>query len=332
MSEPLTSHEIEDVLSSIRRLVSEDLRPATRSVGPAMPPGSGKLVLTQALRVVPGGDDLAAPAAFADLAPQDGGIAACDDAPGAVAMAADEMLVSLPDEFIAGEDEVIWATAGSLEPLGLDTMSANDPAPPVAAEPEAFRRGHWTVETVPRADWIQSDEDWVDEAPVPFAAHRRATLTEDPLARAWADRAEAEVRAEIAALDASPGDDDPATGYAAGYVVDGLAVPDPMAAGPASDDTAAMAWAEPEQVLAAAAEPADAAPAREAAPEAAPAARAPGLFDGEESLIDEEVLRDIVREIIREELAGTLGERITRNVRKLVRVEINRALTAREFE
>jgi hypothetical protein len=31
-------------------------------------------------------------------------------------------------------------------------------------------------------------------------------------------------------------------------------------------------------------------------------------------------------------LAGALGERITRNVRKLVRVEINRALTAREFE
>ncbi len=38
MSEPLTSHEIEDVLSSIRRLVSEDLRPAAaRASGEAAP-------------------------------------------------------------------------------------------------------------------------------------------------------------------------------------------------------------------------------------------------------------------------------------------------------
>lgn len=47
---------------------------------------------------------------------------------------------------------------------------------------------------------------------------------------------------------------------------------------------------------------------------------------------DEAVLRDLVRDLIREELGGTLGERITRNVRKLVRAEINRALTARDFE
>lgn len=46
---------------------------------------------------------------------------------------------------------------------------------------------------------------------------------------------------------------------------------------------------------------------------------------------DEALLRDLVRDIIREELSGTLGERITRNVRKLVRAEIARALTSRDF-
>ena len=58
------------------------------------------------------------------------------------------------------------------------------------------------------------------------------------------------------------------------------------------------------------------------------------LFDESEvgMTFDEEVLRDLVRDIIREELAGTLGERITRNVRKLVRAEIARALAVREFE
>lgn len=65
----------------------------------------------------------------------------------------------------------------------------------------------------------------------------------------------------------------------------------------------------------------------------------------DEQLIDEEALRDIVigivreelsgdlvSQIVREELQGDLGARITRNVRKLVRREIQRAITARELE
>lgn len=43
---------------------------------------------------------------------------------------------------------------------------------------------------------------------------------------------------------------------------------------------------------------------------------------------DHAALRQIVAELIREELQGELGERITRNVRKLVRREIKRALAA----
>ena len=56
------------------------------------------------------------------------------------------------------------------------------------------------------------------------------------------------------------------------------------------------------------------------------------LFGGEESVIDEETLRDMVSDIVRQELQGALGERITRNVRKLVRREINRVLAAQDFE
>jgi cell pole-organizing protein PopZ len=48
--------------------------------------------------------------------------------------------------------------------------------------------------------------------------------------------------------------------------------------------------------------------------------------------MDEEALRELVAEIVRTELQGALGERITRNVRKLVRREIHRALTAQELE
>lgn len=42
-------------------------------------------------------------------------------------------------------------------------------------------------------------------------------------------------------------------------------------------------------------------------------------------------LRDMVREILREELQGLLGERMTRNMRKMVRSEIARAMTMRDL-
>ncbi|MDQ2095582.1 hypothetical protein NOI20_15795 [Rhodobacteraceae bacterium 10Alg 79] len=60
---------------------------------------------------------------------------------------------------------------------------------------------------------------------------------------------------------------------------------------------------------------------------------APASFLGEnDAVLDEEMLRELVAEIVRQELQGSLGERITRNVRKLVRREIHRALTARDMD
>jgi hypothetical protein len=50
-----------------------------------------------------------------------------------------------------------------------------------------------------------------------------------------------------------------------------------------------------------------------------------------ELVLDEEMLREMVSEIVRRELQGSLGERITRNVRKLVRREIYRALETRDL-
>ncbi|MBO9410242.1 MULTISPECIES: hypothetical protein [unclassified Ruegeria] len=46
----------------------------------------------------------------------------------------------------------------------------------------------------------------------------------------------------------------------------------------------------------------------------------------ERTPLDEDALRDLIAQVVREELQGVLGERITRNVRKLVRREIYRAL------
>jgi len=49
-------------------------------------------------------------------------------------------------------------------------------------------------------------------------------------------------------------------------------------------------------------------------------------------LFDEDVLRAMVQAIFREEMAGPMGERITRNIRKLVRAEVGRMLAAHELE
>lgn len=52
----------------------------------------------------------------------------------------------------------------------------------------------------------------------------------------------------------------------------------------------------------------------------------------EDTVLDEDGLRELVATLVREELQGVLGERITRNVRKLVRREIHRVLASRDFE
>ena len=52
----------------------------------------------------------------------------------------------------------------------------------------------------------------------------------------------------------------------------------------------------------------------------------------DEFFVDEEVLRKLVSDIVRNELQGRLGERITRNVRRMVRHEIEKALSLKSVE
>ncbi|MBM2576740.1 hypothetical protein JQC91_10535 [Jannaschia sp. Os4] len=47
---------------------------------------------------------------------------------------------------------------------------------------------------------------------------------------------------------------------------------------------------------------------------------------------EDDALRDLIADVVREELAGPLGERITRNVRKMVRRELRQMMSGEEFE
>ncbi|MCL1628006.1 hypothetical protein M3N55_04625 [Roseibaca sp. V10] len=68
--------------------------------------------------------------------------------------------------------------------------------------------------------------------------------------------------------------------------------------------------------------------------EAAEAAEAAGATEAAETadtVIDEDALAELVARIVRQELQGELGERITRNIRKLVRAEVARELQMRNL-
>lgn len=283
MSEALSSTEIEDVLSSIRRLVSEDMRPVSRPAGggPAVA-SNDKLILTPALRVVPddaekGGD---APVFVhhprQDAASNGGGIeqvvASLGAAVGAQSTEWESEAGDISPEFAEGHGAGGWSlpTPDHLPDADL----ADDAVPPqnfVFAS--ASESGGGTVEEVlPTSDaapeqipgWAQEDDGTaIEEDPV-GSAPATGSIEPDP---AWADAAEASVIAALA--------DEPV----------------------AEDDLGDAQLPEDEALL-----------------------------------FNEDVLRELVRDILREELAGRMGERITRNIRKLVRAEIARSLAAQGYE
>lgn len=137
---------------------------------------------------------------------------------------------------------------------------------------------------------------------------------------------------ELEALLGVPGDEfeaDEGDPFPSPFAAPGAArvQPEPLPEPPAAaEPTSAPPQPEPDPAVSIAAEPAGEA---EEWVDAPPLAGDAG--DDATDVIDEEVLRDLVRDILREELQGALGERITRNVRKLVRAEIARALSSRDL-
>lgn len=340
MSEPLTSHEIEDVLSSIRRLVSEDLRPARAAMAAARGDGAlgaeaaevDKLLLTPALRVVP---TEAAPTetAAAEIAP-------AETAPTEEPVAADPVAAEAVMEtvFVEAVADAMPEEPGPA-PNDWTSVAGFGTAEAFALSEDAFLHSRAAF---PAPEEVYDDAG-LDEAAPPS----RPELIPDEEDVLWAAAGEAvDGPAEVIVPPHGHGhwtaQDVPGVDWAEEETDWAEPEPLPFVAHPRkpdlTSDPLARAWADRAEA-AVRAELDEAVAARVAEvtppdpePAAAATAAGPGLFDSPDASFDEEMLREIVRDIIREELAGTLGERITRNVRKLVRVEINRAMTAREFE
>ncbi|MEY4871111.1 MAG: hypothetical protein RLZZ563_441 [Pseudomonadota bacterium] len=303
MSEPMSSVEIEDVLSSIRRLVSEDLRPGAKkpdaSAAPAAPP-SDKLILTPALRIAPE-EDAATPDTPAE--------------PSASFQSVRSTAAPSPVDAVMTE-------------VGRSADIRPDDWEPADGEEVAGFAKDWP------GDWPEDDASTANPTPAEVEADGADWESVDPAAADFGDMAETgadaaapDVMQEVAVADQGDARDPDSADW----------IQDPVADAEIDDSFAAERPRAAHTDVVEDPDWADAAEAEvRAALEEETAETVFAHFDDpvshDERPFDEEMLRDLVRDIIREELQGALGERITRNVRKLVRAEIARALAVRDFE
>lgn len=315
MSDPVTNVAIEDVLSSIRRLVSEDARvppvawrpdPVEDARPAEAPAPAGRLVLTPALRVT-------------------------------------------------GEAEV--ATEAEAEVQGVDAPAPQEALVLHSPEEAAGEVAHQDDATGDHAAaWAEDTPDGVEEAPADVVAedhHQDASEAGDAADPYVLGAAEAEVMAWEDHHDDAPqgGGGTDGEGLDTGGFDAGRSDAGVSDTGASEEDVAAegVTMPEPEDLSQEAPdsgfvfastrdghtrEQAPVPPLSEARDGAGSADRDDrDLFlRDDEAVLDEDSLRELVAEIVRQELQGALGERITRNVRKLVRREIHRALTSHELE
>lgn len=371
MSNPVTNVEVEDVLSSIRRLVSEDKRPLAglRSAAsepaavsepeperePKIDPAAGRLVLTPALRVavseeVPDGAPLDLGSVAQETWTESESIETDYDEPLVLfptpsedsSEPDEEALAALIHDAVEAEAQPVeggledgdyngeeyWE---SEEQSSLDTLE--QPQDNDVAVEETHDDANWDVDG---SDTYSSfSEDDVEPTLEVADQHEEQQFFEPEVENDVAtvssgddidDASVVPLTEKIAALEAAVGE------IAQDWEPDGD-VENELA----SADVPAMAWEDDVELDAKGAPMLDVVEDHasevddeaEVASEADPISSAFGVDD---QLMDEEALRDLVSEIVRAELQGALGERITRNVRKLVRREIHRALTAQEME
>ena len=377
MSDPVTQAEIEDVLSSIRRLVSEDGRSAPRQVAapaamggateqnpsaseldvqkPEQPKPTSRLVLTPALRVandlsetteveadpsknaelMEGSVDLAV--AESDAGPQLDAPMESDvepelDPAEVVALHPHDTVHSTgADEGQSQDDGFDRADLQTDDDQASDTLEQEEAAP--WRDPEATLFG--TVETAlpPSGEETSDLTPQMGETVAGQEQDVAAPAAEQDVELDGSQRVSAVVQ-KIAELEAkvarSSGQWEPdgvSRDPYAGTNIETLEWQDHYDTG---DDEADgdEALTSPDQDGSEADFAADTL-AEEAVTEAA--LDALDADSGEESYLDEESLRELVADIVRSELQGALGERITRNVRKLVRREIQRALAAQDL-
>ncbi len=368
MSDSASRKDVEDVLSSVRRLVSSEV---PRNRRPDLPRGPGALVLTDAQRVEkPSQPKGPAAKSLEDrIAELEAAVSSRDDE--YEPDGSEDQAQHRPDRIVYSRppDEVEQARARG-DALRLSRLSLVRPGATPRAEPEAdqepdvsprasFRHNRRAEATVasgdtapekeaPMAEDVTEDAppkaevrafrdpddmigrfearmDGADMPPPPGPGHNGFSERLEPyeVSQARAAEKNAPVTDELAELQDADEDADAEADFEAAL---SKAVADP------ADRDRPAADRDPAKVApAGSAADAAAAVAPDASDDTLEDDDVLGDDDGFDD-VDEDLLRPLVAKLIREELQGELGERITRNVRKLVRREILRAMSSREFE
>ena len=315
MSDSMSKSEIEDVLSSIRRLVTED----DRSRQNPHVSSAGRLLLTPDLRIGPAPAEVAQTFGAAEpllLLPAQ----RLDPAASASHRAAAALEAALrghredwePDGTEVAPStnwSVEWDAADAAEPAGSSpagadavTAEADDPPAIPVTQPVAFA-----------GDSDAEADVWDDF----LAEHRSAPLLAAGQAEPWRPAERHSAGQPGPASEAGGPTKERAVMTALSAVVQ--TVPQTVPADADGDDDgqegSSRTASRPEDLSGIRLEDGLAGPSGSEDPPS----------------IDEMLLRDLIRDVLREELQGELGERITRNVRKLVRAELARALTARDL-
>ncbi len=267
-----SSEEIEDILSSIRRLVSEDLRPAVRASAQSQ---TDKLLLTPALRVVSSRPKAEVIAAHWTAPPQLHPVAEAGTPLPRLHLGVDHEVTRPTQDLVAsvaqGVDQgsrLDWESeTGDPEP-DVDSLDWSSFTFARRSPQETFSAQVMAASAVPPAGWAQPD-------PGEPAAAETAPQEAPEVEMYWVEEGEEQLSEAEAA-----------------------AAPD-LAEQPVARDGA--------EVL-------------------------PGSQQEEDNIFSEQVLRELVRDLIREQLQGDLGERITRNIRKMVRAEISQALSVSKLD
>ena len=337
MADPAKTDEIEDVLSSIRRLVTEHQPP----VADADPAASDRLVLTPALRVTDPEDPWVPVAAQDDLHDETTDLPRGDGVGWAEEMWGDGNPDADPDfdpqlqADLYEEGEVVAGHAPATETKPTDTEWAADDT----AETGSIAAPAQDYPGISEEDQA-SDADEEEPAPVSFIRSPRSVVEYEPEEGHVAVPDEeppfatlelAEARAAQTALSEALPDvsgepvaaaaiEEPAAPIGAQEI---LSDDTPDASDDLSDETPGAAR-NPGQ------EPQDDDRDNDAVEDLG---ESPFSFpDDDVSVVDEDALREIISDVVREELQGEMGKRITRNIRKLVRREIRIALATDELD
>lgn len=339
MSDPVSNREIEDVLSSIRRLVSVDKRDPdqddARPVSPAPEPGmtegadgdpdggadDGKLVLTPSFRVAEGSD-------HTDETPPN--VSDADQGDDSLSLEQWQIHPQEQDENTSQERDTDHDDPGEhdLDPpenTAKHDDSEGDERPGADSELEA-RIAEVEAAVAAREDEWEPDDDVGDDY---FARNVK------PLP--WEDYTADDTAEPVA--DHAPADEQEQPEFSRGGIPQG-ATPEPEQASQAVDEDAYLDDAEEtldfvsrrdDPMPQDSQEPAETAQEPNKALDTSTSDR-PQDWYSDDAVLDEDALRDLVADIVRQELQGALGERITRNVRKLVRREIHRAMMGQDLD